>query len=52
MPDSTPDLKQLYLDADYTPTVEQTCLRRIASSYKLPDALKAQAAQRLERTAL
>jgi DNA invertase Pin-like site-specific DNA recombinase len=37
---------------DYTPAVEQTCLQRIASSYKLPDALKTQAAQRLERTAL
>ena len=37
---------------NFTPTVEQTCLRRIASSYKLPDDLKTQAAQRLERTAL
>jgi predicted site-specific integrase-resolvase len=37
---------------DYTPAVEQICLRRIASSYKLPDDLKAQATQHLERTAL
>ncbi|MGH3821615.1 MAG: recombinase family protein [Pseudonocardiaceae bacterium] len=37
---------------NFTPTVEQTCLGRIASSYKLPDDLKTQAAQRLERTAL
>ncbi len=37
---------------NFTPTVEQTCLRRIASSYKLPDDLKTQATQRLERTAL
>ena len=37
---------------DYTPAVEQTCLRRIARSYKLPDALKTQVVQRLERTAL
>lgn len=36
----------------FTPTLEQTCLRRITSSYKLPDHLKTQAAQRLERTAL
>jgi DNA invertase Pin-like site-specific DNA recombinase len=35
-----------------TPAVERTCLQRIASSYKLPDDLKTQAAQRLERTAL
>jgi helix-turn-helix protein len=37
---------------DYTPTVEQTCLKRITSSYKLPDELKTQAARRLERAAL
>jgi len=37
---------------DYTSTVEQTCLKRIASSHKLPDDLKTQAAQRLERAAL
>jgi hypothetical protein len=36
----------------FTPTIEQTCLKRITSSYKLPDNLKTQAAQRLERTAL
>jgi predicted site-specific integrase-resolvase len=36
----------------FTPAVEQTCLQRIASSYKLPDHLKTQAAQCLERTAL
>ena len=32
------------------PAVEQACLQRIASSYKLPDAIKTQATQRLERT--
>ena len=37
---------------DFTPAVERTCLRRITSSYKLPNNLKTQAAQRLERTAL
>jgi DNA invertase Pin-like site-specific DNA recombinase len=37
---------------NYTPAVEQTCLQRITSSYKLSDDLKTQAAQRLERTAL
>lgn len=37
---------------NYTPAVEQTCLQRITSSYKLTDDLKTQAAQRLERTAL
>ena len=37
---------------DYTPTVERICLARMARSYKLPDDLKAQATQRLERTAL
>jgi len=36
----------------FTPTIEQTCLQRITRSYKLPDNLKTQAAQRLERTAL
>jgi DNA invertase Pin-like site-specific DNA recombinase len=37
---------------NFTPTLEQTCLRRITSSYKLPADLKTQATQRLERTAL
>jgi hypothetical protein len=36
----------------FTPAVEQTCLRRIASSYKLSDDLKTQAERRLKRTAL
>ena len=36
----------------FTPAVEQTCLQRIASSYKLPEAIKTQAAQRLERKAV
>jgi transposase-like protein len=36
----------------FTPAVEQACLRRIASSYKLPADTKAQAAQRLERIAV
>jgi hypothetical protein len=35
---------------DFTPAVERACLERIASSYKLPEAIKAQAIQRLERT--
>ena len=35
-----------------TPAIEQACLQRIASSYKLPAAIKAQAAQRLERKAV
>ena len=35
-----------------TPAIEQACLQRIASSYKLPAAVKAQAAQRLERKAV
>jgi len=35
-----------------TPAVEQACLQRIASSYKLPEAIKTQAAQRLERKAV
>ena len=37
---------------DFTPAVERTCLERIASSYKLPAAIKTQAAQRLERIAV
>src|SRR6266853_2304356 len=36
----------------FTPAVEQACLQRIASSYKLPADTKAQAAQRLERIAV
>jgi DNA invertase Pin-like site-specific DNA recombinase len=36
----------------FTPEVEQACLQRIASSYKLPPDVKAQAAQRLERKAV
>jgi hypothetical protein len=36
---------------DFTPDLERACLQRIASSYKLPDDIKAQAAQRLERKA-
>ena len=35
-----------------TPAIEQACLQRIASSYKLPDDIKTQAAQRLERIAV
>jgi predicted DNA-binding transcriptional regulator AlpA len=35
-----------------TPAAERACLQRIASSYKLPDGIKAQAAQRLERIAV
>ena len=35
-----------------TPAVEQACLQRIASSYKLPATVKTQAAQRLERKAV
>jgi excisionase family DNA binding protein len=34
----------------FTPATEHACLHRIASSYKLPPEIKAQAAQRLERT--
>ena len=36
MPDNTPDLKQLYLDADYTPTVEEWdwLFARIGAAYK------------------
>src|SRR5262249_60495444 len=40
------------LRIDFTPAVERTCLQRIASSYKLPEAIKAQAEQRLERKAV
>ncbi len=36
----------------FTPAVEQACLQRIASSYKLPEAIKTQAIQRLERKAV
>jgi hypothetical protein len=36
----------------FTPAVEQACLQRIASSYKLSAEIKAQAAQRLERKAV
>jgi DNA invertase Pin-like site-specific DNA recombinase len=36
----------------FTPAAEQACLRRMASSYKLPPEIKAQAAQCLERTAV
>jgi DNA invertase Pin-like site-specific DNA recombinase len=36
----------------FTPEAEQACLQRIASSYKLPAAIKTQAAQRLERKAV
>jgi DNA invertase Pin-like site-specific DNA recombinase len=50
IPSRRGDAGRLWID--FTPTVEHTCLRRIASSYKLPDDLKTQAAQRLERTAL
>jgi DNA invertase Pin-like site-specific DNA recombinase len=50
LPSRRGDAGRLWID--YTPTVERTCLQRIASSYKLPDELKTQAAQRLERTAL
>jgi DNA invertase Pin-like site-specific DNA recombinase len=37
---------------DLTPAIEHACLQRIASSYKLPAAIKTQATQRLERTAV
>jgi len=37
---------------DFTPAAEHACLQRMASSYKLPPEIKAQAAQRLERTAV
>ena len=37
---------------DFTPAVEHACLQRIASSYKLPEAIKTQAEQRLERKAV
>jgi len=36
----------------FTPEVELACLQRIASSYKLPEPVKTQAAQRLERKAV
>jgi DNA invertase Pin-like site-specific DNA recombinase len=36
----------------FTPATEHACLRRIASSYKLPASIKAQAEQRLERNAV
>jgi len=37
---------------DFTPAAEHACLQRIASSYKLPEAIKTQAGQRLERIAV
>ena len=37
---------------DFTAHVEHACLERITKSYKLPDDIKAQAAQRLERIAV
>lgn len=37
---------------DFTPAIEHACLQRITSSYKLPEQIKAQAEQRLERTAV
>jgi hypothetical protein len=37
---------------DLTPAAEHACLQRMASSYKLPPEIKAQAEQRLERTAV
>ncbi len=37
---------------DFTPAVEHACLERITRSYKLPADIKAQAEQRLERTAV
>jgi hypothetical protein len=37
---------------DFTPDLEHACLQRITSSYKLPEAIKTQAEQRLERTAV
>ena len=36
----------------FTPAIEHACLQRMASSYKLPPEIKAQAEQRLERTAV
>jgi hypothetical protein len=36
----------------FSPDVETACLQRIAASYKLPADVKAQAQQRLERTAV
>jgi excisionase family DNA binding protein len=40
------------LRIDFTPAAERGCLQRMTSSYKLPAGIKAQAAQRLERTAV
>ncbi len=37
---------------DFTPEIEQACLRLIVRSYKLPPDIKTQAAQRLERKAV
>jgi DNA invertase Pin-like site-specific DNA recombinase len=37
---------------DFTPAAEHACLQRMASSYKLPPEIKAQAEQSLERTAV
>jgi excisionase family DNA binding protein len=37
---------------DLTPAAEHACLQRITRSYKLPAAIKTQATQRLERTAV
>jgi excisionase family DNA binding protein len=37
---------------DFTPAVQRACLQRIASSYKLPEAINTQAAQRMERKAV
>jgi excisionase family DNA binding protein len=37
---------------DFTSAAERGCLQRMASSYKLPAAIKTQAAQRLERIAV
>jgi DNA invertase Pin-like site-specific DNA recombinase len=36
----------------FTPAAEHACLQKMASSYKLPPEIKAQAAQRLERIAV
>ena len=36
----------------FTPATEHACLQRMASSYKLPPEIKAQAEQHLERTAV
>ncbi len=37
---------------DFTPAAEHACLQRMASSYKLPPEIKAQAEQHLERIAV